>query len=397
MQRILILGASRYYLRSIETAKRMGYYTIVVDRNPDSPGFAWADAYAVIDISDSPSVLKYAREIGIDGIVPLNDFGVFTAAYVSENTGLHYINTEIAQIVINKAKLRKKWETAGQPNPKYRIVRTFDECVEACREIQLPVILKPAVSTGGGSRGVIVVENFGNIQEAYTFSSSFYDDNTILVEEFLSGTEHSAEVLIYQNKGHLLAVSDKIKTPLPYRVDKNVLYPTKFEGEQRYKLEQTIINAVEALEVSNGCAHVECCTLPSGEIKLFELGLRPGGGGTPDPIVTYVTGVNEFEQYLKLCVGERPDYVRPFYERGCNYHFITPKPGKVNRIIGFDDILTWEHILDAALFIKPGDTVKPVKVGSDRSGFIIAGGKKRNEAFDLGYKAEQHITFKYWG
>lgn len=395
MKRILILGASRYYIRSIETTKKLGYYTAVVDRNSNAPGFVFADESLAIDITDYKTVLQYARQIGIDGIVPLNDFGVFTAAYVSEKMGLHYVNTEIAQVAINKAKLREKWEQKKQPNPKYRIVKTLNECREACHDIHVPVVFKPSVSTGGGSRGVLVVDDVNNIQEAYRFSCSFYEDTTLVVEEFLSGIEHSAEVLISEGKGHVLAISDKVKTPLPYRVDKNVLYPTTFEGEQKRKLERVIKQAVEVLGVENGCAHVECCTLPSGEVKLFELGLRPGGGGTPDQIVPYVTGINELEQYVRLCVGEKPDHVTPLYERGCNYHFLTPSPGTIKSIKGFEDILAWEHILDAALFIQPGDTVQEVRVGSDRAGFVIAGGKNREDALKLGKEAEEHIIFEY--
>jgi biotin carboxylase len=272
----------------------------------------------------------------------------------------------------------------------------MNECFEVCYEIGFPAIFKPAVSMGG-SRGVIFVDNAKDIQEAYKFSTSFYNDKTILVEEFLYGVAHSAEVLIYSGKAHLLAVSDDIKLPLPVCVNKNLIYPTELQGEQRRFLENVIIDAVESLEIKNGYAHIECCSLHSGEIKLFELSSRPGGGGIPDPIVTYLTGVNAFEQYIRICAGEEPEHLAPLYEKGCNYHFITPKPGKIKHITGIDSILSWENILDAALFVHPNDIVNEVRIGSDRAGFIIAGGRNREEALELGYKAEQHITFEYLG
>ncbi len=394
-KKVLILGGSRYYIKSIQAAKNEGYQTLVIDKNPWSPGFEYADEYEVIDICDHKTALEYSRKKNIDGIAAINDYGVYTAAYVAAYMNLPGIDLSIAETAINKAELRKKWEEKGQPNPRFEIVTSLKQCKYACKTIGFPVIFKPSVSTGGGSRGVIYIDDYDNIEAGYRFSTSFYEDKTILVEEFLDGVEHSAEVLFYRGKGYLLAVSDKIKTPLPARVDKNVIYPTKFSGEQRKRLEKTIIEAVESLGMENGCGHVECCTLPSGEIKLFELGARPGGGGTPDPIVTFLTGVNEFKQYLKICVGDEPDTLSPIFEKGCNYHFIMPRPGKIKSINGFNDILEWENILDANLFIKKGDIIKDVKIGPDRSGFIIAGGDSREEAISLADKAERYISIDY--
>lgn len=393
-KRVLILGASRYYIRAIESAKRAGYYTLVIDRNIDSPGFEYAHEHAAVDITDFKGALKYAAAKKIDGIVALNDFGVYTAAYVSGRLNLPGLTVEEAEIATSKAKLREKWAEKGQPNPSYRIVRSLDECYGACRDIGFPVIFKPSVSMGG-SRGVIFVDDVEKVEEAYAFSSGFYTDKTILVEEFMDGVEHSAEVLVYEGKGYVLAIADRSKTSFPARVDKNIVYPTRLTGERRRELERVIIDSVTSLGIRNGCAHVECCTLPSGEVKLFELGARPGGGGIPDPIVTYLTGVNEIEQYLKICTGDKPDHLAPLYERGCNYHFLTPSPGVVKRVSGLEDILTRENILDAALFVKPGDTIREIKIGADRSGFIIAGGEDAEEALRIGREAEEAIVIEY--
>ncbi len=92
MNRILILGGGRYYLKAIEAAKKLGYYTIVIDREKDVPGYKIADKSRSIDIVDYEKVLEFAKDQKIDGIVPLNDYGVFTAAFVAENLGLSLYN-----------------------------------------------------------------------------------------------------------------------------------------------------------------------------------------------------------------------------------------------------------------------------------------------------------------
>src|SRR3989339_688874 len=126
MKRVLILGASRYYLRAIQTAKRLGYRTLVVDRDPTLPGFQAADTGQGIDITNSGAVLDYARTQKIDGIVPINDYGVPTAAYVAEALKLPGLTRRQSRILTNKALLRDHWQKNGQPNPDYRIVGTFD-------------------------------------------------------------------------------------------------------------------------------------------------------------------------------------------------------------------------------------------------------------------------------
>lgn len=394
MKRILILGASRYYIRSIEIAKGLGYHTLAVDKNPDAPGFRYADDSRVIDITDYQSVLAFAKEKNIDGIVPLNDFGVFTASHVSDELGLHYINKDTARIMTNKALLRTLWAEKGQPNPGFAIVTSHDGCMEACANIGFPVIFKPAVSMGG-IRGVIAVEQMEEIPDAYAYATSFYDDKTILVEEFVQGIEHSAEVLIKDGKGHVMTLCDNIKAPLPSRVNKNLIYPTEIQGRQREKLQEIIASAVESIGIENGYAHIECCSLPSGDVKLFEMSARPGGGGIPHPIATYLTGVNLLAQHLRICVGEEPEHLFPLFEKGCNYHFIIPPVGKIKRISGIDEVMKWDGILDAAMMVKEGDCVRPARIGLDRAGFVIAAGNNREEALRLGRAAEEYIRIEY--
>jgi biotin carboxylase len=394
-KKILILGGSRYYLKSIETANKLGYFTIVTDKDPNSPAFSIADKYDVLDISDYQGVYKYSEQNKIDGIVALNDYGIYTASFVSEKLGLPGLNMNIARIATNKVLMRLYWESMKQPNPKFLIVYDLESARKACKEIGFPVIFKPAVSMGG-CRGVVYVSHQSKVEESYIFATSFYADKTILVEEYLKGTEHSVEVLVYQNEPYILAIGDNIKSPFPYRINKKIIYPTQYTGEQRRKLEQTIKNAVKSLCINSGCIHLELCTLENGDTKLFEFGARPGGGGIPDPIVPFLTGVSEIEQYLKMCVGDVTSILIPKYEKGCVYIFFIPHQGKIRAIEGFEEVKKLSGVMDAELFIKENDEIKLARIGSERSGFIIVGGKDRQEALKLGEYAESLISIKYY-
>ncbi len=392
---IIILGASRYYSKSIELIKREGYYTVALDKNKDSPGFFSADEGIVCDIADKYGVLEVAKRLSASAVVPLNDIAVPVASFVSSRLGLIGISETVAELVTNKEKMRHEWIKKGIPCPKVYIANSYDEFIYGIKFVGLPCILKPAHGLGGASRGVIVVRNEVEIDTAIQFTQSFYDDKTTLIESFVdSEYEHSAEVLIVKGVPHVIAVSDKIKTPLPYRVDKNVLYPSSLSSDRLISLIDIIKESVTALGIDSGAAHVELATTKDGFV-LFELGARFGGGGTPEQIVSHVTGIPIFLELVRSLCGEKVGNLIPKFNRGCNYHFLLPKPGIIKSVSGAERILEMNSVLDFDFFKKPGEEVRNVTIGTERSGFIIITGENQASALQAGIKAESMLNIEY--
>jgi biotin carboxylase len=393
--RVIILGASRFQTNGISEARNNGFYIIALDRNPESPGFAVADEGIVCDISDRHRVLEIAIEKKIDGIVAINDTGVPVAAYISTKLGIPGISEHVAELASNKELMRKTWISKGIPCPKVFVASTLSEFESGFKFVGFPCILKPAHGLGGASRGVIVVNNSSEVREAIQYSQSYYDDKATLIESFVeSELEHSAEVIVYRGKAHVVAISDKIKTPLPFRVDKNVLYPSRVTGDTLENLKNVICKSVLALGITNGAAHVEVASTKDG-FFLFELGARCGGGGTAEPIVHYSTGINLFVEILRIAVGKPPQQTAPSRNLGANYHFLLPEPGIISSVTGLESIRTMEGILDAEFFKGPGDEIHFVQDGTQRSGFIIAVGDTRDQAYLKGMEAEKLLDIKF--
>ena len=394
-KKIMILGASRYYIRSILAAKTLGYKVIVTDRNPAAEGFQQADHSQAVDITDIEGSLAVAKKYRIDGIIPVNDFGVRTAAAIAETLGLPGISSLVAEYATNKALMRAQWAKTNVPSAAFRVVKTLDEATTAVEALDSwPLVLKPADSRGGASRGVSIINDKTELPAALEFAQSFYKDKSVVIEEFLDGVEHSLETITYEGETYILAVSDKVKTPLPYRVDKSVIYPTIFKGVQLQQICEVARSAIQALGIEVGAVHVEMCSTEDGP-RLFEVGARCGGGGTPDPIVPFVTGVEMFKEAARIAVGEKPHRLQPYYTRGCVYRFITPQPGRVKKTRNLEAVKGWKNILDCEVLVGEGDQVRSVQAGGDRAGFVIAGGETRAEAIALADKAENHIHFEY--
>ena len=118
-KKILILGGSRYYSRCIEGLKDSGYFVIVADRDRNADGFSFSDAYEICDIVDEKAILRIAMKYRIDAIVPINDYGVPTASYVSSKLRISGISLETAKLSTNKEAMRKCWSESGIPCPKF--------------------------------------------------------------------------------------------------------------------------------------------------------------------------------------------------------------------------------------------------------------------------------------
>lgn len=392
--RVLLLGASRYYSRSIQSVRDAGYYTITADRRPDSPGFEFSDESHSCDIIDVDGIERICRESLVDVIVPLNDYGVLTASIVSQRLGLPGIPESAAVAATNKETMRNLWRGAGLPCPQYEVHESYVELLGAVKRIGVPCIVKPAHGVGGGSRGVSVISHEREVPSALRMALDAYSDSSVIVEEFLPGeSEHSCEILLQGGNAHVVAIGDKVKSALPYRVDKSVIYPTELSDAEIFEVRELAQSATKALGISRGVAHLEFSMSPDGPI-LFEIGARCGGGATPEPIVSYMTGRHMVVEHVKTLLGEESLPVSAIDNRGCVYRFLFGEMGQVESILGWPPIIRTGELLDAEILIAPGDFLREVRTGIDRVGFLVVGGFSRQAAVEAADMLESQIEIR---
>ncbi len=377
-KRLLLLGGSVFCIRYIQAAREMGLKVVACDRNPAAPALAHADWGEAVDISDPQACLALARRHRVAGVVAINDFGVMSAAVCARELGLPGPSLETVEIALDKLRMRQVWEAAGVPSVRYLRVGSPGELAAAMAELGGRLIIKPCNSRGGGCRGIRQVTQDDDPVAVYDFANSFYQDDNLIVEEFVEGLEHSVEVLVHQGRSHILAISDKVKSPLPYRVDDTILYPTVETGSRLRELEDAVRRAVEAVGLEEGIAHVELSVTERGPV-LFEIGIRCGGGA-PDPLVPHLTGVNEFQEAVRLALGQAPLHTDPLYTKGAVIRFFYPPPGVVESVEGMEQASRLPGVLSLHLFVAPGQVVRPLRTCGDRAGIVIAGGEDREQA-----------------
>ena len=117
MKKILLLGGSAQQVVAIETAKRLGYYTVLCDYLEDNPGQYSADKFYLVSTTDKEAVLKVAEDEKIDGVIAYaSDPAAPTAAYVAEKMKLNTNRYDSVEILCNKGKFRKFLSENGYDN-----------------------------------------------------------------------------------------------------------------------------------------------------------------------------------------------------------------------------------------------------------------------------------------
>jgi biotin carboxylase len=394
-KRILILGAGRYNIPSIHAAREGGFYTIVADRNPEAPGLRAADCPLVIDLNDCDALIDaVTKRGGIDGVVSMAEVGVRAAARISSRLGLPSISEEAAANSTSKAAMRERWKGLGRYSIPFEVVTTLPRARQAAERLgQFPLIFKPDRSFGG-SRGVTRVERMEDVPGGFQAACEGGLANTsVVIEHCIEGSEHSCEVLIWQGRTSVLCIGQKIKSLLPYRVDVSVQYPAQLTVAQESDVAEMCHQAVNALGLSQGAAHVEFAYTAKGPV-LFELGARCGGGHTPQ-IAHHVSGVNEFLEACRMACGIAPRQFEAGSRRGADYRFLILPPGQIENISIPGSLRHDSHILDVGVTVGKGDTIHPLHSTSDRAGFLVAIGKTLEDAVGRADSGCREILVRY--
>jgi biotin carboxylase len=394
-KRILILGGGRYNVPSIRAARAAGFFTLVADKNPDAPGLKAADHALPIDLSDCESLTQAVAQLGgVDGVVSMAEVGVRAAANISARMGLPSISEEAAANATSKAAMRRNWQRIGRYSTAFEVVSTSDEARAAAERLgQFPLIFKPDRSFGG-SRGVTRVERAQQVPDAFhAAQAGGLANSDVVVEHCVEGTEHSAEVLIWNGKTSVLCIGQKIKSLLPYRVDVSVQYPAQLTATQESTVADMCHRAVTALGLTQGVAHVEFGYTDQGGV-LFELGARCGGGHTPQ-IAHHVSGVNEFVEACRMACGMTLSQFEPTHQRGADYRFLVFAPGMVERVEIPEALMADNGVLDVGVTVQRGDEIRPLRSTSERAGFLVTTGETLQEAAQLADRGCREVSIHY--
>ncbi len=319
IERILIANRGEIALRAIRTIKEMGKKAIAVYSKADKDAHYLQLADAAICIGGEksnesylniPAIISAAEIAEADAIFPGYGFLSENQQFV-EICNLHGIkfigpSLEVMQIMSDKSKAKEVMKKAGVPviPGSEGAVKSVEEARKVAKEIGYPVILKAA--SGGGGKGMRVVENESYIENAFLAAESeaisSFGDGTIYIEKFIKNPRHIEVQLLGDSYGNVIHLGER-DCSLQRRHQKVLEEsPATFLDEKvRKKLHQVAVKAAKAIKYESA-GTIEFLVDADQNFYFMEMNTRLQ---VEHPVSEMVTGIDIVEQMIRIAEGEK--------------------------------------------------------------------------------------------
>ncbi|MCR5518353.1 MAG: ATP-grasp domain-containing protein [Lachnospiraceae bacterium] len=394
MKSIFILGASRLQLPAILKAKELGLYVYVLDYDPNAIGIQYADLFLEISTIDKEAVLDAAKKYKPDYIITsTSDMPVRTVSWVCEQLGMKTdISFENAMCATNKKLMRRRMKEQHVPIPEFYEITELGEFIDTFSHLDGKYVVKPA--DNAASRGVVFVDTDEklDLKKIYEYCVNYSRGAGLLIEEYMEGPEVSVEAFSVNGEAHIITITDKIVTDLPFFVELGHTEPSRLSKEQQDDIHRVALAAIKAIGMVNGPTHTEIKVTESGA-KLVEIAARLGGDFITSRLVPLSTGVDMIECSYDALFGKSVRY-KSVLDRGAAIRFIQGSEGKLVSISGLDQVKSMDNVVEFEIYKSIGDYIRKPENSSDRIGHIIAVGKDANEADCIANEALSKIKIE---
>lgn len=376
MKKILLLGGSAQQIIAIETAKNLGYYTVLCDFLIDNPGQYHADKFYLVSTTDKEAVLAVAQNERVDGVLAYaSDPAAPTAAYVAEMMGLPGNPYESVEILCNKDRFRCFLSEHGFCTPK---AKGYTEVSDALDDIvknymTLPVIVKPVDSSG--SKGVSQIDSIEQAEDLLNRAMSFSRAKRIIVEEYV-------EKLGYQIAGDGLSVNGTLvfryfgndhfdpRCVNPF-VPVSASFPYNMPDSVQVKIHNEIQRLISLLKMHTSTYNFDIRIDKDYNIYLMEVAPRDGGNYIPD-VIKRATGIDLVECAVKSAMGESIMVNEDKSSKGYySYYAVHSYEDGVLDYIDIDLKVERENIIESHIIKNKGDEIQAFTGANTTLGILL--------------------------
>lgn len=397
-QKILLLGGSAQQVVAIETAKRMGYHTVLCDYLPDNPGQYVADKYYNVSTTDVEAVYDVARKEGVSGILAYaSDPAALPAAIVSERLGLPTNPSKSVEILGVKHLWRNFLQNNGFACPGNFTIHPDTPLVEIMSKIQslrFPVVIKPTDSSG--SKGVTVLENLREIEKAIHLADSYSRNKVLIFEEFISNAFHS--VIggdIFVQDGHIVLYGEMScirddawggLIPIGER------RPSGLSRRQVDKLHAELQRLVAMLDIRFGELNIEVLLDSNDDVHFLELGPRAGGNMIPIQL-SDAFGVDLVKANISAAMGCNPE-LELDEKPGCYFTYVLHSHSDgVFKEVEFSEEIA-DNVYRKVLYKKCGDRVEAFDGAGKAIGIVFMHSDTEHEMNRICARLDELIKVK---
>ncbi len=301
MKKILLLGSGELGKEFVIAAKRKGAYVVACDKYPNAPAMQVADEFEVISMLDGDALQKVVDKHHPDIIVPEIEAIRTERLFDFEAQGIQVVpSARAVNYTMNRKAIRDlAAKELGLRTAKYFYATTYEQLVEASKEIGFPCVIKPLMSSSG--HGQSTVRCFEELKPAFeaAINGARGDVQEIIIEEFiqfdseftlLTVTQKNGPTLFCPPIGHVQKGGDYRESWQPYSLP-----------EKELKVAEEMADKVTKALTGYGIWGVEFFLTKQGEVIFSELSPRPHDTG----MVTlgHTTNLSEFELHLRAVLG----------------------------------------------------------------------------------------------
>ena len=158
--KVMLLGCGELGKEVILELQRFGCEVIGVDRYENAPGMQVAHRQYTINMLDPVQLREVIEKEKPDYIVPEVEAIATPELVKLEQEGYHVIPTARATfLTMNREGIRRlAAEELGLPTSPYRFAANYEEFTAAVKEIGIPCVVKPIMSSAGHGQSVIKTE-----------------------------------------------------------------------------------------------------------------------------------------------------------------------------------------------------------------------------------------------
>lgn len=205
-KKILLLGSGELGKEFVIAAQRLGQTVIAVDSYDHAPAMQVADHREVINMLDGDALDALVAKHAPDYIVPEIEAIRTERFYDYEKQGYTVIpSAKAANYTMNRKSIRDlAAKDLGLKTASYRYATSAQELQKAVKEIGIPCVVKPLMSSSG--KGQSTIKTPDDIQRAWDYSQegSRGDVAEVIVEAFVNFNYEITLLTVTQRDGETL-------------------------------------------------------------------------------------------------------------------------------------------------------------------------------------------------
>lgn len=205
-KKILLLGSGELGKEVVIALQRLGQYVIAVDSYIGAPAMQVAHEFEVINMLDGNALDAVVAKHQPDLIVPEIEAIRTERFYDYEKQGITVVpSAKAANYTMNRKAIR---DLAAKEltlrTAKYRYATTLEDFKQAIKEIGIPCVVKPLMSSSGKGQSVIKTDQDIEKSWNYAMEGSRGDYKEVIIEEFIRFHAEITLLTVTQKNGKIL-------------------------------------------------------------------------------------------------------------------------------------------------------------------------------------------------